>query len=139
MLRYVFKLLFNYRVSILFRAFSSFIYLSPLLLDGNLQYFFFLMFSQSRLMFSLNFRDKMFNLISLFSFFFIFLFSVVSCFLSYYLCKKLSKYIIDNWRTRVQGLLCYSVCNFVRMLLFGCLHNLLRSSGTIQLQALMGA
>ena len=127
MLRYVFRLLFNYRISILFRAYSSFIYIIPLLLDSNLQYFFFLMFSQKNLLFSLNFRDKMFNLVGIFSFFFIFFASVVSCFMSYYLCKKLSKYILDNWRTKVHGLLCYSISNFGRMLVFGCLHNLLRS------------
>ena len=61
--------------------------------------------------------------------------SVVSCFLAFYLNKKLTKFIIGNWRTQVHGLLAYTLTNMVRMMLVGGLHSLLRFS-TLQLPLL---
>jgi hypothetical protein len=120
-------LLFNYRISILLRAFSSLVFLAPLLFDGNLQYFFFLLFSQISLGFSLTPKDKMFNVLSYLIYFIIIWVSVVSSFMAYYLNRKLAKYIIDNWRSRVQGLIAFSITNAVRMMLFGAVHSLMRS------------
>ena len=37
---------FNYRMFKFLRAFSSLVFLAPMLFEGNLQYFFFVMFSQ---------------------------------------------------------------------------------------------
>ena len=136
-LRCGFNLLFNYRISILFRAYSSFVFLAPLLLDGNLQYFCFLLFSQVTMTFSFNFRDKMINVLNLLVYFLVIWFSVVSCFLAYYFNKKLAKYILGNWRTRINGLLTYSLTNAGRMLVFGAVHSLLRSHPA-QLPLLMG-
>ena len=127
----------KYKFSVLLRPFRSFIFLAPLLLDGNLQYFSFVMFSHFSMGFSLNRRDKIMNVVSIMIYFFIILFSVVSCFLSYYLNRKLTKYILDNWRTRVFGLLSYNITNAIRMLVFGAIHSLLRSSD-LQLPMLMG-
>ena len=128
LLRWGFKLLFKYRISILLRPFSILITLSPMLLDGNLQYFCFLLFSQISMGFSLNPKDKALTALNYLIYFFIIWFSVVSCFLCYYLNKKLTKYILDNWRTRVFGLLAYSLTNAIRMLVFGAIHSLLRTS-----------
>lgn len=128
LLRWGFKMVFKYRISILLRPFSSFIFLAPMLLDGNLQYFCFLLFSQISMGFSLTPKDKLFNVLNYLLYFFIIWFSVVSSFLSYYLNKKLTKYILDNWRTRVVGLLTYSLTNTIRMMVFGAIHSLLRSS-----------
>ena len=66
------------------------VYLTPLLLDGNLQYFCFLLFSQTQLGFSLNPRDKMLNVLNYMLYFFIVWFSVVSCFLAYWMTRKLA-------------------------------------------------
>ena len=126
------------KISFLLRPFSSFVFLSPMLLDGNLQYFCFLLFTQVQRGFSLNRRDKALNVLNYIVYFFIIWFAVVSCFLSYYLSRKLTKYILDNWRTRVKGLLTYSLSNTFRMLVFGGLHSLLRSHPA-QLPLLMGA
>ena len=126
LLRFSFKLLFNYRISIFLRPFSFLIFLSPMLLDGNLQYFCFLLFSQISKGFSLSPRDKILNVINYLIYFFIIWFSVVSIFLCYYLSRKCSKYILNNWRTRINGLISYSVTNAVRMLVFGAVHSLLR-------------
>ena len=127
LLRWGFYILFQYRLSKLLRAFSSLIFIVPLLLDGNLQYFFFLMFSQVHLSFSLSPRDKMLNVFNYLVYFLAIWLSVVSCFLSFYLNKKLAKYILDNWRSRVHGLLTYSITNAIRMLIFGAIHSLLRN------------
>lgn len=126
LLRLIFRLLFNYRISIFLRAFSFLAYLFPLLLDGNLQYFFFLMFSQSYLGFSINPKDKFLNVAGCLLCFFILWLSMASCFLAYYFSRKLSKYVLDNWRTRVNGLLSYSLSNAARMIIFGAIHSLLR-------------
>jgi len=131
-----FNLLFNYKISKVLRAFSSLVFLAPILFDGNLQYFFFLMFSQTFLSFSLTPKDKIFNVLSYLLYFAILWLSIVSCFLAFYINKKLTKYILDNWRTRVYGLLAYSLTNAVRMLIFGAVHSLLRSS-PLQLPILM--
>ena len=88
--------------------------------------------------FSLNRRDKALTAINYIVYFFIIWFAVVSCFLSYYLNKRLTKYILNNWRTRVKGLLTYSLSNTFRMLVFGGIHSLLRSHPA-QLPLLMGA
>jgi hypothetical protein len=139
LLRFGFYALFKYRISIFLRPFSFLIYLCPLLLDGNLQYFFFVMFSQSYLGFSLDAKDKLLNVVSILLFFLSFLFSIVSCFLAYYLSRKLSKYILDNWRSRINGLLGYSLSNAVRMVVFAAIHNFLRFQCDAQLKLLMAA
>jgi hypothetical protein len=110
------------------RPFKIVIYLSPLLLDGNLQYFFFLMFTQTQLGFSLNPRDKIINVINYMLYFLIIFFSVTSVFLVYWLSKRLAKYLLDNWKTKLNGLLAHSLVNAIRMLITGGIHSLLRSS-----------
>jgi hypothetical protein len=138
-LRFCFRLLFNFRISIFLRAFSFAMYLVPLVLDGNLQYFFFLMFSQGYLGFSLSQKDKTFNVVGhLLCFVFLWI-ALVSSFLAYYLSRKLSKYVLDNWRTRINGLLSYSLSNAVRMIIMGAAHSLLRFDYLYQLPALMAA
>ena len=108
-----------------------------MLLDGNLQYFCFLMFTQISKGFSLNPKDKILNVVNYMLYFIIIWFAVVSCFLSYYINKKLTEYILDNWRTRVMGLLTYSLSNAFRMLIFGGIHSLLRAHPS-QLPLLFG-
>ena len=103
------------------------LYLTPLLLDGNLQYFCFLLFSQISLGFSLNPRDKFLNVLNYLFYFVIIFVSVVSCFMAYWLSRRLAKYLLDNWKTKLYGLLAYSLTNTVRMLILGALHSLLRS------------
>ena len=139
LLRLGFNLLFHYRVSILLRAFSLLAYLSPLLLEGNLQYFFFLMFSQAQSSFSLSPRDKAFTALGVLAYFLVLWVSAVSCFLVYFFSRKLAKYVLDNWRTRLYGLLSFSLGTSLRMLLFGALHSLLRFDVQLQLLSLLAA
>ena len=138
LLRWGFRLLKKCKISKLLRPFSMGVYLTPLLLDGNLQYFCFLLFSQTSLGFSLNPRDKFLNVLNYLFYFVIIWVSVVSCFLAYWLSRRLAKYLLDNWRTKLYGLLAYSLTNTVRMLILGALHSLLRSHPT-QLPLLLSA
>jgi hypothetical protein len=124
-------MLFQYRISILLRPFSSFIYLAPMLLDGNLQYFFFLLFSQISMGYSLNPKDKAINVLNYLIYFLVIWFSVVSCFLSYYFNTKLAKYVLDNWKTSIIGMLTFSLTNAVRLLVTGALHSLLRNHSLV--------
>ena len=130
-------LLKRFKISKYLRAFSTWLYLTPLLLDGNLQYFCFLLFSQVSLGFSLNPRDKALNVLSYIIYFFIIWISVVSCFLAYWLSRRVAKYILGNWRTRLHGLLACSMINISRALVLGGIHSLLRSH-SIQLPLLLG-
>ena len=126
-LRWGYKRLKKYKISKLLRPFSLGVYLTPLLLDGNLQYFCFLMFSQITLGFSLNPRDKILNVVNYMIYFFVVWFSVVSSFLAYWMSRRLAKYILDNWKTKIYGLLSYSLVNAVRMIALGAIHSLMRS------------
>jgi len=98
-----------------------------MLLEGNLQYFFFLLFSQLSLSFSLTPQDKMMTVLNFIIYFLIVWLSIASCFLAYFFNKKLVKYILDNWRTRIYGLLAFSLVNAIRNVVFGAIHSLLRS------------
>ena len=113
-LNWGFKMLFNYKISIHLRAYSSPLFLVPKLFEGNLQYFFFILFSQMSLGFSLTPVDKGITLVNYLLYFLIIWLSIASSFIAFFLNKKLVKYIIGNWRTRIPGLIVYSLTNMVR-------------------------
>ena len=137
LLRWGARLLRRWRIAQCLRPFRTAAYLTPLLLDGNLQYFFFLLFSQVRLGFSLSPRDKMLNVLNYLLYFIVLLASVVSCFFAFWTARRLSEYLLDNWRTRVRGLLAHSLTGAVRALVLGAVHSLLRES-PFQLPLLLG-
>jgi hypothetical protein len=112
------------------------VFLAPLLLEGNLQYFFFLLFTQISRGFSLNRQDQVLTVMGYLLHFLVLWLAIVSCFLAFYLHRKLTKYILDNWRSSVRGLLSYFLVNAIRMLVFGALHSLLRDHPA-QLPSLM--
>ena len=126
-LRWGARLLRKCKIVSLLKPFRMTLYLSPLLLEGNLQYFFFLMFSQISNGFSLNPRDKILNIINYFIFFLVFFMAVTSTFLAYWMSRKLAHFLFDNWRVRLRGLLAHFIVNSVRLLLSGAIHSLLRS------------
>jgi len=77
--------------------------------------------------YSLTPKDKAFNVLNYLIYFLIFWFSLVCCFLSYYFNKKLAKYVLDNWKTSITGLLTFSLTNAGRLFVTGALHSLLRN------------
>ena len=95
------------------------------------------MFSQGSLSFSISLQDKGFTVLGTLVYFLILWVSVVSCFIAYYLSRKLTKYVLDNWRTRIYGLFSFSLGTTLRMLIFGALHSFLRFNVRLQLICLL--
>jgi hypothetical protein len=62
---------------------------------------------------------------------------IFSVFLAYSMRKKLMKYILVFWCSRMAGLLAYSLIHTIRMLVFGALHSLLRNHPA-QLPVMLG-
>ena len=78
----VFKLLFNFQVSILFRRYSLFFgSVLQALLEGNVGYFTYLAFNQINIMFTFFWKDRIFIGYSTCIFFFIIIFSLCFFFL----------------------------------------------------------
>ena len=133
----LFKLLFNYKVSKLIRPFSFWGYIGLIMMDGNLQIVFFLMFSQDKLLFSLDFSDKVQNFLSNIVFFLFLWFSVASYFMYYSLYKKLAKYLLGNSKCGISGILSLVICNTFRQLLCSAIHNFCRHEYKLQILSLL--
>lgn len=126
MLKCLFKLLFNYRISKFIRPFSFWGYVGVIMLDGNMQIIYFLMFSQSGLAFSLDFSDKVINTISHLLFFLFLVFSI-SCYYFYYIMyKSLAKYFFDNSKCSMHGIISLVIGCSLRQLILSAIHNFLR-------------
>lgn len=97
LLRVAFNALFNFRVSRNLRPFSFWGYLGLVMVDGNLQFFFFLLFSYSRLTFSLSLSDKFLGVAQIYAFFLCLWFTFSCYFLFYLMYRKLAKYFYDNY------------------------------------------
>ena len=136
-LNLVFRLLFRYRVSKLIRPFSFWGYIGLILIDGNMQIVFYLMFSQSSLLFSFDFTDKVLNFLANIVFFLFLWFSVACYFLYYHFYKKLAKYFLDNSKCSIDGILSLVLCSTLRQLALSAVHNFLRYDYETQLLALM--
>jgi len=108
------------------------------MMDGNVQIMYFLMFSQSQLLFSFNFKDKLVHTLEQLIFF-IFLWLSVGCyFLYYYIYKKLSKYFLDNSKLTIDGILGLTInCSFRQMCL-AAIHSFYRYDPSTQNLMLIG-
>ena len=136
-LNILFRILFNYRISQLIRPFSLWGYIGVVMLDGNMQIMYFLMFSQSHLLFSFDYADKMANFVSTLVFY-IFLMSSVGCYFLYYIFyKRLSKYFLDNVKCSLSGVFVLTICSPLRQLALSAINNFLRNEYEIQLLSLM--
>jgi len=122
----LFKILFNYKISKLIRPFSFWGYVGVIMLDGNMQIMYFLMFSQSKMSFSFDFNDKIVNLVSIFLFFIFLVFSICCYFLYYKIYNKLAKYFLDNTKCSINGISVLVICSTFRQLLLSAIHNFLR-------------
>ena len=87
--------------------------------------------------FSLNIRDKFFNVLNYLLYFVLFWLAIVSTFLAFWINRKLAHFFLDNWSVKIRGLFAHCLINFIRFLLLGAVHSLLRSS-SIQLPLLLG-
>lgn len=137
-LKWLFRFCFNLKVSIFLRPFSFWLYLGPILVEGNLQFFFFLMFSQSFLGFSLNSVDKYLTTTSFVLFFLFFWYAFSSYFFYFNLYKRLAKYFFDNWRCRLSGTFMIFFTNSLRNFMMAAVHSLARNHYQLQLTLLFG-
>jgi len=126
LLHYIFKLIQNFRISKLIRPYSFWGYIGVIMLDGNMQIIFFLMFSQSSLSFSFDFTDKMLNLLSQLIFFVFLSFSICCYFLYYITYKRLAKYFLENSKCSINGVLSLTICGTFRQIFLSAIHNFLR-------------
>ena len=126
-LYFIFKLLFKYKISVYFRRYY---FLIPCLLqgliEGNIQYFTYLFFRQSFVVFSFKFTDKIFIVLSVLFFFVILM--VTCCFyflFNYSLKKKFGYFIYCFYRTFPSMMfLTFRLVmkGFIRGVIHSCLH-----------------
>jgi len=137
-IRFLFYLLYNHRISKLIRPFSFWGYLGVIMIDGNLQMMYFLMFSQNSLLFSFDFNDKIQHVLEQFIFCIYLLFSVSCYFLYYSFYKKLSKYFLDNCKLNISSVFGLAISSCFRQLCLAAIHNLLRHDPPTQNLMLIG-
>ena len=97
----LFRLLFRFQVSILFRRFSLFVgSVGQSLFEGNAAYFCYLAFNQTRVMFSFTWTDRIFLGYSLAIFFIVIIFCICFFFLiSFHYQKTVGYFIYYYYRT----------------------------------------
>ena len=94
----LFKLLFRYRISMLFRQYSLFGYIFCVFLDGKVEIMTFYFLSEALLLVSSSFVQKIKVVAIIFAYFLIFTFAVGSMLLFKAIYGKLLKYIYENCR-----------------------------------------
>ena len=96
LLSFVFKMLFNYRISKYIRKYSFYGILLFIVCEGNIEQFAFYFFSECRNLFSVNFSHKMANVLMIYFFFFVILFAVGGMLWIFYHYRKLIKYFLED-------------------------------------------
>jgi hypothetical protein len=125
-LKYLFRFLFEYRISKILRPFSFWGYIGVIVVDGNMQIMYFLMFSQSHLGFSFDFNDKILNCVSQLIFFLFLCYSIVCYFFYYLIYRNLAKYFLDNSKCSINGVLSLVIGCSLRQLILSAIHNFMR-------------
>ena len=134
----LFYLLFNYRISIIFRPFSLWWILFELSIQNNIEYFTFLGFRALTVPFSFNFFSK-----GLFAFtlivFFLVIFSVFSSYVLYYgWYGKLARYFLVNMYRFPTSYVLMIIIYGIRPFMKGITHALLHEQFFTQLHILSG-
>lgn len=96
MLLFCFKLLFNYRISKYIRKYAFYGILLPLIYQGNVEQFAFYFFSECKSLFSLNISHKMANVLMIYFFFLLIVFSVGGLLFFIFNYRKLVKYFLED-------------------------------------------
>ena len=131
-------MLSNYRISKFFRPFSFWGYIGVIMIDGNVQIMYFLMFSQSELLFSFDFNDKIIHTLEQLIFFIYMWFSISCYFIYFNIYKKLSKYFLGNSQSSIDGILGLTInCSFRQMCL-SAIHSFIRYNPSMQNLMLIG-
>lgn len=136
-LSFVFRALFNYRISKFIRKYSFYGILLLIVYEGNIEQFTFYFFSECQLLFSANFTHKLSRCFMLFFFFFLLIFSVGGLTWFWFHYKKLVKYFMEDCQIiSLEAIFLESLERSVFPLLFGCVHAVLNHDLFLQSLAL---
>jgi hypothetical protein len=129
----VFRLLFNFRVSVYFRKYAFYGTFLLILYEGNVEQLSFFFFSECRNLFSSNLSHKFANVIMIYFFFFVVVFSVAGLLFFFYHYRKLVKYFIeDSEKVSIEAVVLESLERSVYPLVFGSVHALFLDSLGLQ-------
>lgn len=135
--RSVFKMLFNYPISILLRKFSIEGIVILLLLQGNIQLFFFSFAADFLNLFSSNFNEKLFNFASIVMCFIFLLLATFGFYSFYYFYNKKSQSLYDNYYCSYFSAFFFLFFNGVLNIARGFTHRLAFTSPNLQVILLM--
>lgn len=122
----MFKLLFNFPISVVFRRFDIWPFLFAILLDGNIQQLAFYLTAEWKNMFACEFKFKMVKSFSVaFGFLVVFL-SVGLYLISFTFYTKINRYLMDNNRNILKGHVLLMCQNGLKNMLLGIMHSILR-------------
>jgi hypothetical protein len=121
----LFRLLYSYRISVLFRHYSILGCFFYVLLDGKIEIFTFFFVSELLLLTSSCFRQKLQILAMVFSYFLVFLSAVSSMLLYRSAHRKLLKYVYENCRQPLSSSFYMSFSFGIYNILLGFFHRLL--------------
>lgn len=124
--RILFHLLFQYPISQLLRKFSLWGYLFITLFDGNIQQFVFYQTSEWKNIFFFSMGNKILKSFILFFGFVLVAVSTGGILLIFGFYRKLNKYLMDNNKNHLSGVIFLLIQYGLRNFLFGMLHSVLR-------------
>ena len=134
----LFRCLFNYELSILFRPYSFWWTLFEILAQGNVQFFTFLAFRNFLTPFSLDLPSKLLQVLTVLIFFIVLMATFASY--SHYYTKygKLAKYFLANMFRFKSSYALMTIAYGVRPFLKGVVHALLYNNWVVQMWVLVG-
>ena len=100
---WIFRALFNYRISKLIRKYSFYGILLFIIYEGNIEQLAFYFFRECKNLFSFNFSHKMANVFMIYFFFLIIVFSVGGLLFFFFHYKKLIKYFLEESKESNMG------------------------------------
>ena len=123
---WLFKALFNYRISKYIRKYAFYGILLFIIYEGNIEQFAFYFFRECQNLFSFNFSHKISNVLMIYFFFLLIVFSVGGLLFFTFHYKKLIKYFLeDSKESNMGAVLFQSLERAIFPLAFGCVHALL--------------
>lgn len=128
----IFKLLFNYRVSLILRKYSFYGTLLFIIYEGNIESFAFFFFAECQNLFSANFIHKMANVFMIYFFFLLMVFVIGGMLWVTFHYRKLTKYFVEDFTPSISSVVLESMERSIFPLLFGCVHILLKDNRPMQ-------
>ena len=134
----LFRCLFNYQISILFRPYSFWWTLFEILVVGNVQFFTFLTFRNFLTPFSIDLPSKLLQVLNILIFFIVIMATFASYSRYYTEYGKLAKYFLANMFRFKTSYVLMTISYGLRPFLKGVIHALLYEHWVVQMWMLMG-